>query len=95
MRTELSPEANADLEQIGDYIALDNPARAVSFADELRKRCADLADFPEAHPVFVRRRGRSLRKAVYGNYLIFYEVRPNLVWIVRILHRARNIRRLI
>ena len=94
-KTEFSPEADADLEEIGDFIAQDNPVRALSFVVELRRRCADLADFPEAHPIYIRKRGKALRKAVHGNYLILYEVRPTLVWIVRILHGARNIRRLL
>jgi len=95
MKTDFSPESRRDLLDIALYIVEDNPERATSFADELEAKCHSLTDFPEAHPVFVRRRGRSFRKAVYGNYLIFYEVRPNLVWIVRILHGARNLRRLL
>jgi toxin ParE1/3/4 len=35
MRFELSPQAVADLQEIGDYIARDNPQRAASFASEL------------------------------------------------------------
>ncbi len=36
MRCELSPIAEFDLEEIGDYIARDNPSRAVSFVREIR-----------------------------------------------------------
>ena len=36
MARALSPEA--DLQEIGDYIAADNPVRAVSFEGELRER---------------------------------------------------------
>ncbi|UGQ46703.1 type II toxin-antitoxin system RelE/ParE family toxin [Massilia endophytica] len=35
----LLPQAISDLEEIADYIALDNPRRAVSFIDELRRQC--------------------------------------------------------
>jgi toxin ParE1/3/4 len=35
-RLLLSPRAQLDLEEIGDYIARDNPARAISFLDELK-----------------------------------------------------------
>jgi toxin ParE1/3/4 len=36
MRVVISPLAERDLEAIGDYIAEDNPARALSFVAELR-----------------------------------------------------------
>jgi plasmid stabilization system protein ParE len=39
MRVLLSPAAERDLEAIGDYIAEDNPARALTFIGEIRRRC--------------------------------------------------------
>jgi plasmid stabilization system protein ParE len=36
MRIEFSQFIEGDLEAIGDYIALDNPRRAVSFVREIR-----------------------------------------------------------
>lgn len=36
MRVEISPLAERDLESIGDYIAEDNPVRALRFVAELR-----------------------------------------------------------
>jgi plasmid stabilization system protein ParE len=36
MDVSLSPRAVLDLEEIGDYIARDNPIRAVAFVEELR-----------------------------------------------------------
>jgi toxin ParE1/3/4 len=36
VRVVLSNQAETDLEEIGDYIAADSPARAVSFVRELR-----------------------------------------------------------
>lgn len=38
MIVHLSCEAERDLESIGDYIARDNPMRAISFLQELRIR---------------------------------------------------------
>ena len=43
MRVAISPLAERDLERIGDYIAEDNPARAVGFVAELRDQCATFA----------------------------------------------------
>jgi plasmid stabilization system protein ParE len=40
----LRPKAIADLEAIGDFIAADHPARAVSFIDELKALCSRIAE---------------------------------------------------
>jgi toxin ParE1/3/4 len=39
MRLVFSPRAALDLEEIGDYIARDNPRRAISFLGELEAHC--------------------------------------------------------
>ena len=38
MRVDISPLAERDLETIGDYIAHDNPPRALSFVAESKDR---------------------------------------------------------
>jgi plasmid stabilization system protein ParE len=43
MRAHLTPQAEIDLEEVGDYIALDNPGRAVSFIREIRQHCEKIA----------------------------------------------------
>ena len=47
----LTAEAENDLEQIGDYIAQDNPKRALSFVLALRDKCLSLADAPYGFPL--------------------------------------------
>jgi len=49
MRAHLTPQAEIDLEEIGDYIALDNPKRAVSFIREIRQHCEQIADGPRRY----------------------------------------------
>jgi toxin ParE1/3/4 len=49
MRAHLTPQAEIDLEEIGDYIALDNPKRAVSFIREIRQHCERIADGPRRY----------------------------------------------
>ena len=46
-----SAEAESDLEALGDYIARDNPAQAISFLGELRQQCRGLVDFPNRFPL--------------------------------------------
>lgn len=84
------PIAVADLEAIGDFIAADDPARAISFVDELVSVCADIAERPRG---FQRRDDLAdgLRQAVHGRYLILFTDDPRGVVIERMLHGARRL----
>lgn len=90
MIVHLSAEAEEDLERIADYIALDNPARAISFLQELRGKCLALADMPERFPLVPRYEASGVRRRGHGNYLIFYRVESEKVVIVHVLHGAQD-----
>lgn len=90
MILELSSEAESDLEQIADYIAQDNPRRALSFIRELRSKCEDLVDNPNGFALVPRYERHGIRRRVHGNYLIFYRVETAKVVIVHVLHGATD-----
>lgn len=90
MIVHLTSEAEYDLETIGDYIARDNRARALTFLQELRSKCLGLADMPERFPLVPRYEATGVRRRVHGDYLIFYRVEPEKVVIIHILHGAQN-----
>lgn len=90
MRCLLTEQAEADLEALGDYIAQDNPARAVTFVQEVRERCDTIAATPEAAPVAFRIDGIAVRRIVFGRYLIFYSVTVDSTVVLRVLHGARD-----
>jgi len=69
MRVEFSNESENDLEQIGDFIAKDNPRRAYSFMRELRSKCEALADMADSFPLVPRYERQGYRRRVHGNYL--------------------------
>ena len=90
MTYRLRPKALEDLETIGDYIAADNPVRAVSFINEIEAVCARIARQPRA----CRRRddlAEGLRQAVHGRYLILFSESPAGVVIERVIHGARRL----
>ncbi len=93
MIVRILPDAEAELEAIGDYIARDNPLRAVSFVRELRDRCMSLADMPLAFPLVPRYEDRGVRHRVHGNYQIFYRVvglPAGRIDVIHVLHSTRN-----
>lgn len=82
--------ADRDLEEIADYIARDNPVRAVSFIRELRTRCDRLTDQPLAFPLRPEF-GEGVHLLPYGRYLIFYTLRDDSIRIERVFCTAREI----
>ncbi|MDR3569378.1 MAG: type II toxin-antitoxin system RelE/ParE family toxin [Syntrophobacteraceae bacterium] len=91
MHCIFSPLADRDLEEIGDYIARDNPSRAVSFIQEtIREQCAKIVARPLGAPLR-HELGEGIRMASFGNYLIFYTVGAEKIRIERIMHGARSI----
>jgi plasmid stabilization system protein ParE len=95
VKVAITAAAEVDLEEIGDWIARDNPRRAIAFAAELRASCGGLADNPERFQVVARLSSHEVRRRVHGNYLIFYQVVSETVRVIRILRGARDYESLI
>ena len=90
MKVVITTDALNDLEQIGDYIARDNPTRARSFVAELLAQARGIADFPERFPLVARYGDHGIRRRMHGAYLIFYRVEETRVTVIHILHGARD-----
>ncbi len=84
MKLSVSPSAARDLEAIGEYIARDNPTRAVSFIREIKRQFRAIARRPAAFPA-------GIRMAVHGKYLILFRVVEKTVRVERVIHGARNL----
>lgn len=90
MKVHITAEAEADLEQIADHIALDDPQRALAFVRELRAACLGLADFPERFALVPRFADLQVRHRVHGKYLIFYRLERQGVFVLHVLHGAMD-----
>lgn len=91
MIVEFTAAAEADLEAISDYIAQDNPARAISFVRELYRSCTELAELPEAWPIIPRYEHHGIRRRVHGRYLIFYRVAADQIVVLHVLNGAMDV----
>ena len=91
MIVDFTAAAEADLEAIGDYIAQDNPARALSFVQELSRSCIGLADMPEAWPIIPRYEHHGVRRRIHGRYLIFYRFAVGRIIILHVLNGAMDV----
>lgn len=90
MKVVFSNQAERDLEEIGDLIALDNPSKAVSFVQDLRESCKKIESFPSIGVERAELEPDS-RMLVHKKYLIFYYIADNKAIVDRFLHGSRDI----
>jgi plasmid stabilization system protein ParE len=86
----ITSPAEADLQSIGDWIAEDNPVRALTFVQELRRRCETLIDAPRGHARVPRYEHLEIRRRVYRDYLIFYRIVGDRIEVLHVLHGSRD-----
>jgi len=86
------PIAEEDLYEIADYLSEHSINAANAFIDELERLEDSLSMFPESAALIRNRRLRSkgYRVAIIGDYLLFYTLRDEYVYVMRIIHSRRN-----
>jgi toxin ParE1/3/4 len=87
---KLRPKARDDLRSIRSWIARDDAKRARTFIVELTEHFQKIANLKIRHQV-VPELGTDVRKAVHGNYDIYYRFVGDDALIIRVLHSARNL----
>lgn len=90
MKFRIATSARHDLRGIAAYIARDNPARAVSYIQELNAKVRAVAADPLLYPLR-EWRPTGLRSALYGRYHIVFRIVGDQVEFLRVLHSARDI----
>jgi toxin ParE1/3/4 len=93
-RVAFAPAARNNLLAIIDYIAADNWDRAISFAEELERRCLKFGEFPEAGRRFPAL-GSNAHIVPFKGYVILYRNLTDEVSIERVIHGVRDIMALI
>ena len=92
-KVRITPEAEADLCSIGDYIAAQHaPEAALRFIQRLRGRVESLKTFPEAYGVApeAQAAGAEVRQLIHGMYRVLYTVDEQTVTIHAVRHGARR-----
>lgn len=85
-----SAQSDEDLIAIWNYIAADNPAAATGLLKRIDQRILTLTAAPfvgERQPQF----GETTLRIIVGNYLVFYDVLPDAVHVLREFHAARKL----
>ena len=92
-RLKVTATAQRDLLEIWSFIEPDNANAADKLLTTITKQFDKLLRFPELG----RQRNelvRHLRSVAVKNYVIFYQLTDKYVEIVRVLHGARDIKRI-
>lgn len=90
MQIELSALIQPDLVEIADWIAQDNPRRAVSFIREIREAFRKISQGPllyQLRPDI----GDGARLAVVGRYVILFWVDDEAIRIERVVYGGREL----
>jgi toxin ParE1/3/4 len=90
MILELSRFIESDLDAIADFIAQDNPCRAVTFIQEIRKKFSEI----RLNPLIYQLRsdiGEEARMASVGNYVILFRIKGKIIRIERVIYGGRNL----
>jgi toxin ParE1/3/4 len=90
MRIELSSFVEGDLDTIADYIAQDNPTRAVSFLREIGAQILAVGQNP-LHYQLRPEIGEGARMAIVGRYVILFRTMGETVRIERVVYGGRDL----
>jgi plasmid stabilization system protein ParE len=90
MRVEFSRWIEGDLEAIGDYIAQDNPVRALSFIREIREKIKKIGQQPLLYQLRPEI-GEGARLAVVGRYVLLFRIVGETVRIERVVFGGRDL----
>ncbi len=95
MKVVVTEAAFDDMRHISRTIGDDNPARAVTFVEELHTCCLKLAHMPRAFPLLPGHEEAGIRRRAYGEYLIFYRLAGDRVEVLHVVHGARDYERIL
>lgn len=89
----ITRQAERDIQAAADYIEFDlyDPKASDDLLDEVERSISDIVEFPLKYrladdPVL---KSRGIRCFVIKNYLVFYVVEDQTIYIVRFLHQKR------
>ena len=85
-----SRRAKADLDEIFDYIAADNPARALTYVEEIQEACEALESTPLIGVARPDLRSGVRILPLRARIVIAYEPRRDQVRILRVFRRGRD-----
>ncbi|PID41378.1 MAG: plasmid stabilization protein [Proteobacteria bacterium] len=91
MEIEWSEPAESDLGDIYEYIARDVPLYAEQFVDQVLATTNLLTDQPLMGRCVPEAHREDIRELLFQSYRIIYQVKPEFVYIVAVIHGSRDL----
>ena len=91
MRVVWTPEAQAHLEGIYQYIKCDAPLYANAVVDKLTRRSQQLVDHPHSGRIVPAYDDRNLRELIIYPYRLIYRVKTDRIYVVAVFHGAQQL----
>ena len=90
-RVDITPSAEADVEEIWTYIAHDSEIRAAGFIRQLERQIAALERYPARCPLIAENEllGTHYRHLLFQDYRTIFKLSGNVVYVLRIVHGSR------
>jgi len=83
--------AGNDLQDIEDFIARDSVLHAITFVDRIVESADTLLKNPHIGRIVPEFGRPDLREVIFGNYRIVYLLKDDEVFILRVVHGARDL----
>jgi len=80
-----------DLEHTADYIAEDSLGYAAAFVRRIRGQARSLDELSHRGRVVPELEDSSVRELLVGNYRLLYEIHEKTVYILGLIHGARDL----
>jgi addiction module RelE/StbE family toxin len=93
MRIDWSEPARDDLRDLHLYIAKDSPHYARQFCERIIRSVERLADFPESGRQVPETRSSIIRELLVQEYRVIYQLEPERVVILAVVHGRRDLAR--
>ncbi len=80
-----------DLERIADYIAEDSPGYAAALVRDVRDRARSLEEMAERGRMVPELEDPAVRELIIGSYRLVYEIEDSDVYVLGLIHGARDL----
>jgi plasmid stabilization system protein ParE len=94
MRVVIISDAEADLDDIFEFVAADNAVAALRLVGKLRAKALRIGDAPRAYVVRPDY-GNDMRCAFYQSYTILFQIIRSQVEVLHFAHGARDLKTLL
>lgn len=90
-RVTWTPRADEDFDETNRYLFRTSPQNRLAFIREVRESAASLAEMAERGRIVPELQSPDTRELLVGSYRLVYEISDDEVYILGLIHGARDL----